>query len=151
MRYSLADYILAISSNDKKFATLFKDVRIGGEGDALASISIQQADQLWTTDSYATGAWVHNKNLSRVGTCDISISQLTDAVAKFKMFVNLFYGDNTASTSHSDGITMTLSDSRGNNIVTCTDCYPTQIPTQEFGKTAADQTWSFTCGKITFN
>ena len=44
MRYSLADYILAISSNDKKFATLFKDVRIGGEGDALASISIQQTN-----------------------------------------------------------------------------------------------------------
>ena len=56
MRYSLANYILSIASDDNKINTLFKNVQIGGEGDALSSINIQTSDRLWETDSFATGA-----------------------------------------------------------------------------------------------
>lgn len=148
MRYSLANYILSIASNDSKISSLFKDVRIGGEGDALSSINIQTSDKLWETESFATGAWVHNKNLSRVGTCDVSISQLSDAISKFKTFVAYFYGESIGENI--EGVTLTLSDSNNNVVATCEDCYPTQIPTQEFAAKASEQKWQFTCGRITY-
>lgn len=149
MRYSLANYILTIANDDANVNALFGNVQIGGEGDAVASITIQHQTDLWSTEGYATGAWVHNKNLDRHGTAEINISQLTDAVAKFKQFVNLFY---SASDSNDvQGSTLTLSDTEGNVIAICEDCYPTRIPAQAFGNTAADQTWTFTCGRITIN
>lgn len=148
MRYSLANYILSIASNDSKISQLFKNVQIGGEGDALSTINIQTTDRLWETDSFATGAWVHNKNLSRVGTCEVSISQLSDAVAKFKTFVAYFYGE--SADDNIEGVTLTLSDSNNKVIATCEDCYPVQIPSQEFGTKAAEQRWQFTCGRITY-
>lgn len=148
MRYSLSNYILSIASNDSKISQLFRNVRIGGEGDALSSINITTADRLWETESFATGAWVHNKNLSRVGTCEISISQLSDAVAKFKTFVEYFY--NESADDNIEGVTLTLTDANNRPIATCEDCYPTQIPTQEFGATASEQRWQFTCGRITY-
>lgn len=148
MRYSLSNYILSIASADAKINQLFKNVQIGGEGDALSSIVIQTSDRLWETDSFATGAWVHNKNLSRVGTCEVSISQLSDAVAKFKTFVAYFYGE--SASEDIGGVTLTLSDSNNNVVATCEDCYPVQIPSQEFGAKAAEQRWQFTCGRITY-
>lgn len=146
MRYSLANYILSVASDDAKITKLFENVQIGGDGNALSSITIQTTDALWETESFATGAYVHNKNLSRVGTCEISISQLTDAVAKFKTFVNYFYTENGSDAS----ITLTLNDSNNNPVATCKDCYPTQIPAQEFTAKAVEQRWQFTCGSITF-
>ena len=146
MRYSLASYILAATSDNSDIKNIFQDVTIGGEGDALSSITIQVNDKLWETESFATGAWVHNKNLSRTGTVEISISQLSDKVAKFKTFVNHFYDSSFDDSS----ITMTLQDSTGASIAICEDCYPTQIPSQEFGSKSTDQRWIFTCGRITF-
>lgn len=148
MRYSLANYYLSIDNANEKVKALFGDVRIGGEGDAVSSISVSTSNNLWDTQGYATGAWVHNKNLSRVGTAEISLSQLTDAVAKFKTFVNYFY---LASDENDvQGSTLTLTDSSGKIICTCYDCYPVKVPAQEFGATAAEQRWSFTCGKVVY-
>ena len=149
MRYSLANYYVTIANDDARVNNIFKDVQIGGEGDAVSSISVNLATDLWSTEGYATGAWVHNKNLDRHGTVEISVSQLTDAVAKFKQFVSLFY---SASDSNDvQGSTITLNDTEGNAIAVCEDCYPTRIPNQAFGNTAGEQSWTFTCGKITIN
>lgn len=147
MRYSLANYILSIASDDKKINSLFETVQIGGEGDALSSIAITTNDTLWETTSFATGAWIHNKNLSRTGTCEVSISQLSDAVAKFKTYIAYFYGSDNTDVG---GVTITLTDSNDNIIATCEDCYPTQIPAQEFSAKAVEQRWRFTCGRIIF-
>lgn len=149
MRYSLSNYTLSIASTNTVINELFETVQIGGEGDALSSITIQTENRLWETESFATGAWVHNKNLSRVGTCEISISQLSDAVAKFKTFIDYFYtGDNGTDVG---GVTITLNDANSNVVATCIDCYPTQIPAQEFTAKASEQRWQFTCGRISFN
>lgn len=148
MRYSLANYILSIASNDNKVSSLFKNVQIGGEGDALSTINIQTDNNLWETDSFSTGAWVHNKNLSRVGKCEISISQLSDAVAKFKTYVAYFYAE--SADDNIEGVTLTLSDSSNRVIATCEDCYPVKIPAQEFSTKASEQRWQFTCGRVTY-
>lgn len=146
MKYSLASYILSIQSNDSNLRTLFQNVSIGGEGSALDNIKASYDNgDLWSTTGFSTGAWVHNKNLSRTGTVEVSISQLSDKVAKFKQMCGVFYN------GEYDGFTLSLADNLGNKVFTAVDCYLTKIPDQEFGKEAAMQTWTFTCGEITFD
>lgn len=144
MKYSLADYILSIRPDDSRLSA-FGTLNIGGEGTAIGSISIAYDNSMWSTTSFATGGWVHDKNLSRTGTISIQISQLSDKVSKMMQFANIFYSGDY------DGFTITLSDSLGQQIATCVDCYFKQIPSQEFGDSAANQTWSLTSGKITFS
>ena len=145
MKYSLANYILSVQPNDESLRSLFSNISIGGEGSALDSISISVGDTLWETSSFATGAWVHDKNLARTGTVTISISQLSDRVAKFKQMCNVFFN------GEYDGFTLSLVDNQGVKVCTCIDCYITKIPDQSFGAKAANQSWSFTCGEITFD
>ena len=145
MKYSLANYILSIQPNDATLRTMFSNVSIGGEGSAIDSITITLNDNLWKTTSFATGAWVHDKHLGRTGTATISISQLSDRVAKFKQMCNIFFN------GEYDGFTLSLVDNTGNKVCTCADCYIQKIPDQEFKDTAQMQTWTFTCGEITFD
>lgn len=143
-KYSLADYILSIRPDDAQLSS-FGTITVGGEGNALDSIEFSYSNDMWSTTSYSTGAWVHDKNLSRVGSINISLSQLSDQVAAFKQLVNKFYGGNY------QGLTLSLTDSLGNNIATAIDCYFTRIPSQSFGSNSANQTWSLTAGKITID
>lgn len=149
-RYSLADYILTITlptefASDLQLAS--NTISVGGEGSHTESINISTDNNIWTTEGDATGSWVHSKNLNRVGKASVSLSQLSENVAKFKKICNVYY---TSGTDY-DGITLSLTDSLGNNIATCNDCYFTKVPSQDFGNTAANQTWELTCGQITFN
>lgn len=145
-RYSLADHIISFESKDQKINELFGSISIGGEGSYLDSITISTDSNIWETTGYSTGAWVHDKNLSRIGTVNITISQLTDAVARFIQLCKIYYAG-----GHDEGITLTLVDNTQRIICTCIDCYIQKIPEQGFGPKAANQTWTFTCGKITFN
>lgn len=144
-RYSLANYILSIDSNDSTIKNMFGTISVGGEGNYLDSISISLGNNLWDTTGFATGAWVHNKNLSRVGTASLNLSQLSDSVSKFIKLCNTYYSGDY------DGLTLSVVDNQGNKICTCIDCYIQKIPDQEFGATAGMQNWVFTCGQISFN
>lgn len=142
MKYSLANYILSIDADDAAIRSMFGAISIGGEGDAIGSISLS-VGEMWSTKGYATGAWVHEKSLDRHGTASVSINQLSPTVAKLIQLAKLYYGEDY------NGFTLTITDISGNKIATCTDCYITGIPQQSFGTSASDQTWSFTCGRIT--
>ena len=144
MKYCLANYILSIQPNDPTLVSMFGNMSVGGEGDALSQMTISIEPTLWDTEGFATGAWVHNKNLSRTGTVTISISQLSDRVAKFKQLCNVYYNNDY------NGVTMTLSDSEGNKVCAAIDCYVQKIPEQQFQDKAQTQDWTFTCGEITF-
>lgn len=145
MKYSLANYILSIQPNDTTLRTMFSNVSIGGEGSASDSIVITLDNDIWKTSGFATGAWVHDKHLARNGKVTISVSQLSEKVAKFKQMCNIFYN------GEYDGFTLSLVDNTGNKVCTCVDCYITKIPDQEFKESAQMQTWTFTCGEITFD
>lgn len=145
MKYSLANYILSIEPNDEIIKTYFGAISIGGEGSAVGSISMNIANEQFTTKGYATGGWAHDKNLDRHGTATLTLNQLSDAVAKFIKLAKLFY------TGDYDGFTLSLSDINGQKIASGIDCYISKIPEQEFGKESADQQWTFTCGQINFN
>ena len=142
MKYSLADYVLSIKTNDASLKP-FGTITIGGEGTALDSISIDYANDMWETTSFATGAWIQNKNLARNGTIELTLSQLSDQVAKFIQLVNVF------RSGDYKGLTVSLVDSTGTQIADCVECYFTKIPTQEFGDRAGMQTWRLTAGQIT--
>ena len=86
----------------------------------------------------------YNKNLSKVGTASVSLSQLSDQVAKFIQFAKLFYSGDY------DGFTISLTANDGTPVAYCHDCYFTKIPDQSFGENAAMQTWTLTCGEVDF-
>lgn len=153
MRYSLADYTLSITVPQALLSSI-GNFSIGGEGNAVPSphdsISVEIRPEQWTTESFATGAYVHNKNLARTGTVRISISQLSQHIEKFKNFANVMYSGDY------NGATLSLSQNAAANkksgeVMKAVDCYITKIPAQEFGESAGKQTWEFTCGEITFN
>lgn len=144
-KYSLANYILSIDSNDETIKTYFGTISIGGEGSYLGTVRLSLANPMFNTTGFATGAWVHNKSLDRHGTANITLNQLSDSVAKFIKLAKLYYGEDY------DGFTLSLSDIDGNKIATCVDCYISKIPDQEYTDQAGNQTWIFTCGQINFN
>ena len=144
-RYCLADYILSIKPNDPEIDSSFGTITIGGEGSYTDSISLNPLENLYSTTGFATGAWVHDKNLSRVGTAVITLSQLSEQVKKFIMMAETFYAGDY------DGFTLSVATNTGEKVATCVDCYIQKIPEQSFGKSAATQQWTFTCGKISFN
>ena len=143
--YSLGNYIFSIKPNDQTLLDSFNVISIGGEGSYLNTIRIRRNNNLFTTTSYATGGWIHDKNLSRVGTVEITISQLSDAIIKFIRMSEIFF------EGEYEGFTLTLSKNDGTKVCTCIDCYITTIPEQGFAETSQTQTWSFTCGQINFS
>lgn len=143
-RYSLANYIMSISPTDVTLRSMFGTISVGGEGSYLGNIAVSQNSNLWDTKGYATGAWVHNKNLDRTGLATIQLNQLAQEVNKLIKLFNVFYSGDYA------GSTITVSDLAGNKVATCTDCYIQKIADQSFSDTAADQSWTFTCGRVVF-
>lgn len=150
-RYSLANYTLALTL-PAELATLLgltgsENLVVGGEGSYMDSFTVELDNDMFSTKGDATGSWVHDKNLSKVGKVNISLHQLSDRVAKFKKIVNIYYQSGTDY----DGVNLSLVDNLGHEIVNCVDCYFTKIPSQEFGAESANQTWTLTCGQVTFS
>lgn len=147
MRYSLANYYVSFTHTATDLTDLFDSVSIGGEYDTLSSIDIAYASNLWTTTGYATGAWVHAMNLDRHGTITITLSIISDNIDKFIKFCNLFYLNGAAY----EGLTMTVTNTVSDVVLTATDCYIQKIPNLQLSATPGNQQWVFTCGKIDFN
>lgn len=143
-RYSLANYIASIEPQDEKLKSMFGTISIGGQGSYLGSIKLSLSADLWSTKGFATGAWIHDKNLDKTGTCTITLHQLSSEVIAFIRMCNVYYTGDYA------GCTIAVSDAQGNKVATCEDCYITKIADQEFSNESADQDWGFTCGKVSF-
>ena len=145
MKYSLADYILSVKFDDAALNQMFGDISIGGEGDAVGSIEISRTQNMWETETFSTGAWVHNKNLSKAGTAVLNISQLSNKVERLKMMFNIYY------TGDYGGCTLTLVDGYGNKVCTCTKTQKVRIKARKsvlseqiFKKKGEMTEWKFT-------
>lgn len=141
MRYSLADYIVSIAPPEAAQG-VFSEIKIGGNGNYIGSVNVSFSNNLYELESYATGAYVFNKNLSRSGTVSISLNQLCEEVALLKRMINTLYGEDH------DAFTITIQQ-RGTNVVSCVGCYPSKIPDQAMEATAQMQQWQFLVGEIT--
>ena len=147
MKYNLSDYVLSIKSTDPSIDGMFGTISIGGDGSYTDSISVTLNQKLWAVESFATGGYVHNKNVARDGTVEARLSQLSDQVRNLIRLVNTYY-----DTGSSDApLTMTLTDRNERIACEMKDVYPSAIPSQDFQSTAQLQTWSFSCGKIVFS
>lgn len=149
MKYDLTQYSLSIVPDDPALSQLVSV--IGGmvvtsaNGNGVDKIDVSYSTDQWSTKGYANGAWEHNKSYNRTGTASVSLSQLSEAIARFSKFCNLWYSGNY------NGLTLTVTNNMtGASVCICHDCYITRIPSQDFGESAATQTWSFTCGLIDF-
>lgn len=144
-RYCLANYILTIDiPEDIGFGT--QSISIGGEGSYLDSITISVESALFSTSADSTGSWIHTKSLDRHGSVSISIKQVSDKIAIFKALMNIYINLDT----NISGMTLTLRDTLNNTICVCEDCLIEKIPEQSFSSEPNSQSWSFTCGRITF-
>lgn len=145
-RYSLAETIISIKSNDSQINSMFGTISIGGEGSTVGSINTSMNnDSMWSTEGFATGGWVHSKNLDRTGSISVDVNQLAPIVSKLKQLYNVFF------SGEYDGFTITVSNMSGQKICTGDDCYLKSMPAQNFASSASSQTWTFTCGKLTYN
>lgn len=147
-KYSLANYSVVVKSNDATINSILGSFSIGGQGSAVGQISIELDNDMWSTESYPTGAWVHNKNLSRTGKVTIQMNQLSAYEAKLRQLYNIYYGGDYG------GCTLTVYDNSTNNrnkVATCIDCYITKIPTLTLQDTAQQDDWAFTCGEVNFS
>lgn len=145
--YSLANYIITIIPDeaDTNLRQAFGSaMSIGGEGKYLGSITVGTDKNLWEVQGFATGAYVFDKNLSRTGTCRISLHQLADEVIKFIHLCNLYY------KGEYGGCYITVSDTKGNKVANCKDCYIQKYADQQYNETSGSQDWQFVCGEITF-
>lgn len=145
-RYSLANYTLSITPSASVAAQGFSTITIGGTDQYVGSITVGNETNIWSTAGFATGAWVHNKNLDRTGTISVSVSQLADQVLYFIRLANIYF-----SASDFAGCELSISDTNGNPIASANDCYPTKIPEITYGASAGSISLSFTCGRVSFN
>lgn len=159
-RYSLTDYILSVKVPDELRSVFLTDgdtieakansISIGGDNSYVGQISVQMRTAQWNTEGDPTGSYVHNKSKDRTGTIEVQINQVSDKVALLVRLYETYY----SADSITEGLTLTISKATGNGnqeaICTGTDCYIQQIPNIQYGNTAGNQDWQFTCGRIAF-
>lgn len=155
-RYSLADYTCKITLPDNlytnegvslagKVITLGGPGKTGIEGSFVGSIAVSRSADMWSTEGDPTGSWTHTKNLNRTGSVAISLSQISNDIVLLNMIAAIYENDTYQNTG------MSIKVFRNDTIVAnCEDCYITRVPSQDFGSTAAMQTWTLTAGRVTF-
>ena len=146
-KYSLANYSLNVKSDDSTINQIIGDLNIGGEGSAIGQITIELDNDMWSTEAYPTGAWVHNKNLSRVGKITIQMNQLSAYETVLRNLFKAYFGGDHG------GCTITVYNNSTNpktQIVSADDCYVTKIPALVFQNEAQQDDWVFTCGEVNF-
>ena len=147
-RYTLTSYLLTIKIPESLgFGETI--ITIGGPQSYTDSITISQDNALFEIEADTTGSYVYSKNLARNGKIEISLNQVSDAIAKFKKLMNIYY----QAEREVEGLELILTDSATNSktvICTCKDCLVSEIPTQEFGEKPGKQKWTLLSGYIDF-
>lgn len=153
-RYSLADHLVKVTLPAN---IQYQGADLGGmvlqfggpgnnnnNGSFMGSITVARSTNTWSTTGDATGSWVHNKTLDRTGTVSLDLRQVSDDVIRLQMLANIFETQEVQEGCrievYSGNVTVAVAD----------DCYITKIPNQVYGDSAANQTWEWTSGKVTF-
>lgn len=161
-KYSLADYQISVTlpSGGNAQALLERSglqndspIFIGGagenglDGSFVGTISISRSKEVWSTEGDSTGSWVHNKNLDRTGEIKVDITQVSDQIITLAMICNAY--QNLQETV--GGLLLTVRNAYDSSlppIAVAYDCYIKKVPDQDFGDSAKQQSFVFTCGRI---
>ena len=158
--YSLADYTLSVKVPDELreiFLTGTSDtndasdntITIGGTDSYMGSIQIRLATPQWSTNGDSTGSWVHNKSLDRHGTVQVEINQVSDMSALLTRLFQTYY----SADSTTEGLTITIQKmvaGEPKQVCSCEDCYISNMSNIQYGDSARNIEWEFTCGNIVF-
>lgn len=147
--YSLADYTVSFKAGGV-------EVKIGGTAESSGSVNqksgylnriiLRRTNNAWDTASDVTGGFVHNRNLSKIGTVTVQINQISDNIARL-LYILKAYENSTTPVPFDIYITQ-----NGNvEVATCKSCLIQKASDQTFGESADYQEWVFTCGEIIFN
>ena len=164
-RYSLADCLVTIdfpgiTDGDRSIPQ--RTFTIGGPGDSneagsyMGEIKITRAVEAFTTEGDYTGSYVHNRNLNKTGTVELTIRQVSDKILQLLYIANAYEGALLKNfRSSGKGLTITVQVGSNYNgvqdtFITCSDCMINKIPDQVYGETAATQDWTFTAGIIEY-
>lgn len=155
-KYSLSDYQLVVTINapsevnipgitGSKFS-IGGDGGINKNGSFLGLITVSRAVDAWTTETDATGSWVHNRNLAKAGTISVNITQISDSIVKLMQVFSLFEEDDSLND-----LSLQVVNLEGKVMVDAESCLIQKPSDLNLGETAEKQAWTFTCGKITYN
>lgn len=147
MKYSLAYYTLTLKTDDPELNSIFSELSFGGNGSAVGEITASYSNDLWSRSDYATGGYVHEQNLNRSGKITVSVNQLCKHIGKLINLCNAYYGK--AETVGLNGLTISLTDGDGKEILSAIDCVPVKIQDQKYSEKSGNQDWEFDCGEIT--
>lgn len=162
-QYSLADYQLTIGLSEQiaqalgltdSNGNILTNFSIGGpgedkEGSFVGQITVNRAQDLFTTSGDATGSWVHDKNLNRTGTITIDITQISDTIITLVQLCQIFESVQT----NMPGLELTINSvvsTTSTTMVSGRDCYIQKLPDITYGENAGRLTWTFTCGQIIY-
>ena len=154
-RYSLADHTVVVTmptiTNIPGLDSISgKQLYFGGpgqnnlDGSFMGSISVSRANDTWSTEGDSTGSWVHNKNLNRTGSVQMTIRQVSDDIIYLMMIAQMFENYHISQGMDIEIFNGDLTVARAE------DCYLTKIPDQIYGESAATQDWVWTSGRVTF-
>lgn len=125
-------------------------ILLGGDDSYVGSISFQYKTNAWEVTGDPTGSWVHTKNRDRTGTCTLSMNQVAYKGAMLIKIFNIYYNDTARDNEIIDGFDIYVTDRKGRKLMSAMDCYVQNVPTMEYGSTPRDLSWTFNCGRITY-
>lgn len=125
-------------------------ILLGGDDSYVGSISFQYKTNAWEVTGDPTGSWVHTKNRDRTGTCTLSMNQVAYKGAMLIKIFNIYYNDTARDEEIIDGFDIYVTDRKGRKLMSAMDCYVQNVPTMEYGSTPRDLSWTFNCGRITY-
>ncbi len=142
--------ISASDSKDVNSLSTSETLLLGGEDSYVGSISFQYKTNAWEVTGDPTGSWVHTKNRDRTGTCSLSMNQVAYKGALLIKIFNIYYNDTSDSNEILDGFDIYVTDRKGRLLMSATDCYVQNVPNMEYGSTPRELSWTFNCGRITY-
>lgn len=157
-RYSLTDYILSVKVPNELREIFLENstdesqniISIGGDNSYVGEIQIGEPKKAqWSVEGDDTGSYVANKSKNRTADISVQLNQVSDKINLLTRLFETYYDADTIT----EGLTLTITKatSSGNQQVVATgsDCYLTTRPAKVMGSTATNQTWTFSCGRVT--
>lgn len=121
-----------------------------GNGSALDTFTLSQANDNVTFTMSADGSATANVNFMKNGTLTINLMQTTDYNNQLLWFYNhQIYKDNGALRVRPARVT--VSDTQGNVTAVLDNAFLTKPADYDAGAEAAPRTWTVICGKISYD
>lgn len=130
--------VTVVIENDTK-----GNITLGGAGKLVGSIGYEYDKSIFEMDSTPDGGYVGNFNGSKSGTISIAIKQTSSHIAELTDFIQWCRSNPALAMSK-----ITITDTLGNIACSANGVFPTKIPGNTVGESAANRSFDFVAGEI---